>query len=153
MEEDRPADERGEAPTAAGRSRKFELAIHHLIGRRESFRYICEEFAEPALALSRVDKMPNRRREAAGAVALSMIAGPAFAADVADALSVGRGWRFEVSDHGWATATNGDFGIRSLPAAIADLSAWDAIRSLDAVSAAGSILVADGMMEVLGGCL
>ncbi|WP_258601254.1 hypothetical protein [Mesorhizobium sp. AR10] len=89
--------------------------------------------------------MSNRRSKTLGAAALLMLTGPAFAADVPDAAPpIEHSWRFQVSLYGWATAINGDVGIRGLPPANVDISAWDAIQHLDAVPVAGSILATDG---------
>ena len=35
---------------------------------------------------------------------------------------LGNDWRFQATIYGWATALNGDVGIRNLPAADVDLS-------------------------------
>lgn len=43
---------------------RFELTIHRLVDRSESFRDMCEELAEAEFALSMVDKMPPTLREA-----------------------------------------------------------------------------------------
>lgn len=53
------------------------------------------------------------------------------------------GWKFQVSLDGWLTALDGDIGIRGLPPANVDVSAWDAIQHLDG-AAAGSFQASDG---------
>ena len=61
--EDGPADRRRAVSAAVRRFPQFELAIHRLVDRSESFRDMCEELAEAELALSRVDLLPSAVRE------------------------------------------------------------------------------------------
>lgn len=69
---------------------------------------------------------------------------PALAADaVQTPPPLDNGWRYQASIYGWATALNGDIGIRSLPPAHVNLSAWDAIQHLDGAFA-GSLMANDG---------
>ena len=58
------ADRQKAVSAAVRRFPQFELAIHRLMDRSESFRDMCEELAEAELALSRVDQMPPALREA-----------------------------------------------------------------------------------------
>ena len=62
--EDRPAARQRAISAAVRRFPRFELAIHRLMDRSESFRDMCEELAEAELALSRVDQFPPAVREA-----------------------------------------------------------------------------------------
>ncbi|WP_244598573.1 hypothetical protein [Rhizobium tubonense] len=77
------------------------------------------------------------------------IAAPALAADAvtpteqAPPAPLVDGWKYQASIYGWATALNGDVGIRGLPPAHVDLSAWDAIQHLDGAFA-GSLMANDG---------
>ena len=59
-----PADRQKAVSAAVRRLPQFELAIHRLMERDESFRDMCEELAEAELALSRVDMIPPILREA-----------------------------------------------------------------------------------------
>ncbi|MER8900800.1 hypothetical protein [Mesorhizobium sp. M0772] len=49
---------------AVRRYPQFELTIHRLMDRSESFRDICEELADAEFALSKVDEAPPALREA-----------------------------------------------------------------------------------------
>jgi hypothetical protein len=62
--EDGPSDRQRAVSAAVRRFPQFELAIHRLMGRSESFRDMCEELAEAELALSRVDQVAPALREA-----------------------------------------------------------------------------------------
>ncbi|MDX8444469.1 hypothetical protein [Mesorhizobium captivum] len=55
--QDGPSDRQRAILAAVRRFPQFELAIHRLIVRSESFLEICEELAEAELALSSVDKI------------------------------------------------------------------------------------------------
>jgi opacity protein-like surface antigen len=69
---------------------------------------------------------------------------PVFAADVvAPTTPLEDGWKYQASLYGWATALNGDVGIRGLPPAHVNLSAWDAIQHLDGAFA-GQLMANDG---------
>jgi opacity protein-like surface antigen len=71
-------------------------------------------------------------------------AAPAFAADVVTPTTpLVDGWKYQASLYGWATALNGDVGIRGLPPAHVNLSAWDAIEHLDGAFA-GQLMANDG---------
>ena len=59
-----PAERKKAVSAAVRRFPQFELAIHRLMERDESFRDMCEELAEAELALSRVDTVPPTLREA-----------------------------------------------------------------------------------------
>ena len=52
---------------------QYELAIHRLVGRNESFRDICAELAEAELALSPVDSVPQASRESRRAEWLDLV--------------------------------------------------------------------------------
>ena len=54
-----------------------------------------------------------------------------------------QGWRYQVTLYAWASAIDGDIGIRGLPPVNVDLSAWDAIQDLDG-ALSGSILATNG---------
>lgn len=54
--QDGPSDRQRAILAAVRRFPQFELAIHRLIVRSESFLEICEELADAELALSSVDK-------------------------------------------------------------------------------------------------
>jgi hypothetical protein len=58
------AKRRKAASAAVRRFPQFELAIHRLMERDESFRDMCEELAEAESALARVDMVPLALREA-----------------------------------------------------------------------------------------
>ncbi|RNJ45844.1 hypothetical protein B5V01_11190 [Mesorhizobium erdmanii] len=62
--DDRSADRKRAVSAAVSRFPQFELAIHRLMDRSESFREICEELAEAELALSRVDNIASALVEA-----------------------------------------------------------------------------------------
>ena len=63
--------------------------------------------------------------------------GAAQAADIAKpvlaspAAQVAPDWQFQATLYGWATGMNGDVGVRGLPPASVDLSAYDALTNLD----------------------
>jgi hypothetical protein len=76
-------------------------------------------------------------------VATLSAAAPALAADMVEQTPLVDGWKYQASIYGWATALNGDIGIRGLPPAHVDLSAWDAIEHLDGAFA-GSLMASDG---------
>jgi hypothetical protein len=59
-----PADRQIAVQAAVRRLPRYELAIHRLMDRDESFRDMCEELAEAELALSRVDTVSVALREA-----------------------------------------------------------------------------------------
>ncbi|QIB34603.1 hypothetical protein [Ancylobacter pratisalsi] len=63
---------------------------------------------------------------------------PAHAADIVKAppapttvAPLTSDWQFQATFYGWATAMNGDVGVRGLPPASVDLSAYDALTNLD----------------------
>jgi hypothetical protein len=62
--EDRASDRQRAISAAVRRFPQFELAIHRLMDRSETFRDMCEELAEAELALSRVDQVSPAVREA-----------------------------------------------------------------------------------------
>jgi hypothetical protein len=62
--EDRASDRQRAISAAVRRFPLFELAIHRLMDRSETFRDMCEELAEAELALSRVDQVSPELREA-----------------------------------------------------------------------------------------
>ncbi|MDX8516355.1 hypothetical protein [Mesorhizobium captivum] len=62
--QDGPSDRQRAIQAAVRRFPQFELAIHRLIVRSESFLEICEELAEAELALSSVDKTTTALVEA-----------------------------------------------------------------------------------------
>jgi hypothetical protein len=72
-------------------------------------------------------------------------AAPALTADMTPAVAapVDDSWHYSASVYGWATALNGDVGIRGLPPAHVNLSAWDAIQHLDGAFA-GQLMASDG---------
>ena len=41
------------------------------------------------------------------------------------------GWTYQATAYGWATAINGETGVRNLPPVDVDVSAWDALKHLD----------------------
>ncbi len=41
------------------------------------------------------------------------------------------GWTYQATAYGWATAINGETGVRNLPPVDVDVSAWDALTHLD----------------------
>jgi hypothetical protein len=51
------------ATAAVRRFPQFELTIHRLMDRNESFREMCEELAEAELALTKVDLVAPELRE------------------------------------------------------------------------------------------
>jgi hypothetical protein len=61
--EDKPAGRTRAVSAAVRRFPRFELAIHRLMDRSESFRDMCEELADAEFALSRVDEVPLELRE------------------------------------------------------------------------------------------
>ncbi|TIQ00305.1 MAG: hypothetical protein E5X60_05425 [Mesorhizobium sp.] len=61
--DDEPADRQRAVSAAVRRFPQFELAIHRLMDRSESFQDMCEELGEAELALSRIDKVPPALRE------------------------------------------------------------------------------------------
>jgi hypothetical protein len=78
------------------------------------------------------------------AMVAALLAAPAIAADaVVEQAPLVDGWKYQASIYGWATALNGDVGIRGLPPAHVNLSAWDAIQHLDGAFA-GSLMADDG---------
>jgi len=85
----------------------------------------------------------QRRIALAFFVSMSAIT-PALAADVVDEQApLVDGWKYQASLYAWATALNGDVGIRGLPPAHVNLSAWDAIQHLDGAFA-GQLMANDG---------
>jgi hypothetical protein len=64
VKEGRSADRQKAISAAVRRFPQFELTIHRLMDRAESFRDMCEELADAELALARVDQMPLASREA-----------------------------------------------------------------------------------------
>jgi opacity protein-like surface antigen len=75
-----------------------------------------------------------------------LIACPALAADLSKQPTLmpsDPGWEYQISLDAWATALNGEIGIRGLPPANVNLSAWDAIQHLDG-ALAGSFQATDG---------
>jgi hypothetical protein len=64
MGKQNPSTGREKAVAAAlRRFPQYELTIHRLMLRAESFRDMCEELAEAELALERVDQVPSANRE------------------------------------------------------------------------------------------
>jgi hypothetical protein len=61
--EDKSAGRTRAVSAAVRRFPRFELAIHRLMDRSESFRDMCEELADAEFALSRVDEVPLELRE------------------------------------------------------------------------------------------
>ncbi|QKC83447.1 hypothetical protein EB232_19145 [Mesorhizobium sp. NZP2077] len=61
--EDRSAGRTRAISAAVRRFPRFELAIHRLMDRSESFRDMCEELADAEFALSRVDEVRLELRE------------------------------------------------------------------------------------------
>ena len=61
---DGSSDRHRAVSAAVRRYPQFELTIHRLMDRSESFRDICEELADAELALSKVDQAPPALREA-----------------------------------------------------------------------------------------
>lgn len=58
------------------------------------------------------------------------------------------GWTFQATIYGWATALNGDIGVKHLPPASVDVGAWDAITHLDG-ALMGSFLARNGDWTLL----
>lgn len=58
------------------------------------------------------------------------------------------GWTFQATAYGWATALNGDIGVKHLPPASVDVSAWDALTHLDG-ALMGSFLAKNGDWTIL----
>src|SRR4051794_13902993 len=58
------ADRKRAVSAAVRRFPQFELTIHRLMDRAESFRDMCEELAEAELALARVEEAPVASRDA-----------------------------------------------------------------------------------------
>jgi hypothetical protein len=77
-----------------------------------------------------------------------MSAAPAAAADMSEPgpVVVDSGWKYQVSLDLWATALNGDIGLRGLPAADVDISAWDALQHLDGAFAGSFQAVGDSWL-------
>jgi len=60
---DRSAGRTRAVSAAVRRFPRFELTIHRLMDRSESFRDMCEELADAELALSKVDEVRLELRE------------------------------------------------------------------------------------------
>lgn len=75
-----------------------------------------------------------------------LLCGQSFAADTSRpqaGTALEQRWRYQVTLYGWATALDGEIGIRGLPTANVSVSALDAIEHLDG-ALSGSILATDG---------
>lgn len=82
------------------------------------------------------------------ALATALVA-PASGADMSDPngqVAVDSGWKYQVSLDLWATALNGDIGLRGLPSANVDISAWDALQHLDGAFAGSFKAVGDSWL-------
>lgn len=70
-------------------------------------------------------------------LAVALFGTAAYAADIAKAppplpvVQTAPVWEFQATLYGWATGMNGDVGVRGLPPASVDLSAYDALSNLD----------------------
>ncbi|WP_192179786.1 hypothetical protein [Mesorhizobium amorphae] len=62
--EDRSHNKTRAVSAAVRRFPQFELTVHRLMDRSETFRDMCEELADAELALSRVEELPTALREA-----------------------------------------------------------------------------------------
>ncbi|WP_244598605.1 hypothetical protein [Rhizobium tubonense] len=90
--------------------------------------------------------MIHRKRIAIAIVISLASSAPVLAADLvapSQQAPLIDGWKYQASIYAWATALNGDVGIRGLPPAHVNLSAWDAIEHLDGAFA-GSLMANDG---------
>ena len=88
------------------------------------------------------------------AVALAL-SSPAGAADLAPVAAeppppvvLGNDWHFQATLYGWATAIDGDVGIRNLPTADVNLSFFDILQNLDG-ALMGSLYASNGQFSVL----
>ncbi len=86
----------------------------------------------------------------AAALAIAAGGGPALAADPAapppagdEAAPPASDWRFQATLYGWATAVNGDLGIRNLPTVPVDASLSDVLQNLDG-AVMGSFAASNG---------
>jgi len=90
------------------------------------------------------------------ALTVAGFAAPSLGADLPSAPTSGPavtpmppvGWTFQATLYGWATALNGDIGVKHLPPANVDVSAWDAITHLDG-AVMGSFLAKNGDWTIL----
>ncbi|MFG1466262.1 hypothetical protein V5F77_25740 [Xanthobacter sp. DSM 24535] len=91
-----------------------------------------------------------------GFLVVAIFATPCIGADLpttpsrgeAAAATVPSGWTFQATVYGWATALNGDIGIKHLPPSSVDVSAWDAITHLNG-ALMGSFLAKNGDWIIL----
>ena len=89
-------------------------------------------------------------------MAISLAVGmPAMAADLTPVVSeptppmvLEDGWKFQATLYGWATALNGDVGIKGLPPQGVDVSFADILKNLDGAFM-GSLYASNGTWSVL----
>lgn len=84
---------------------------------------------------------------AAALIAVALDGTTAVAADVPvarpPAAEDARDWKFQLTLYGWATALNGDIGVRNLPTTRVDASFFDVLENLDG-AAMGSAMANNG---------
>ena len=85
------------------------------------------------------------------AAAMLMSATPAFSADIAPPqpeVPIEHTWKFQLTVYGWATAFNGDVGIRDIPPVDVNITFAELLKKLDGAFM-GSFYATDGEWMVL----
>jgi hypothetical protein len=95
---------------------------------------------------------PDWMRRSLGALGLALASTAAIAADLppaaAPVLQPPSIWRFQATGYGWATALNGEAGVRNLPPVSVDLTFGDLLKKLNG-AVMGSFLARNGEWMIL----